>query len=50
MYACAHVCVWQYDDECGATLRLHVGLEDVEDLIDDLANGFDAMRQASSGP
>ncbi len=37
----------QYGDGFGATLRLHIGLEDVEDLIDDLEQGFAAMRAAN---
>jgi cystathionine beta-lyase/cystathionine gamma-synthase len=39
--------VHQYGDGYGATLRLHIGLEDVEDLIDDLAQAFHAMRAAN---
>ncbi|PXF44539.1 putative cystathionine beta-lyase [Gracilariopsis chorda] len=31
---------WKYGDGCGQTLRIHVGLEDVSDLIVDLHNGF----------
>ena len=31
----------------GAMMRIHVGLEDVDDLLDDLADGFDRMRAAS---
>ncbi|MEM6945339.1 MAG: PLP-dependent transferase, partial [Pseudomonadota bacterium] len=31
----------------GQVLRIHVGLEDTADLIDDLTNGFDAMRKAA---
>ena len=31
----------------GPTLRFHIGLEDAEDLINDLARGFAALRQAS---
>ena len=29
-------------------IRLHVGLEHVDDLIDDLARGFDRYRQAAA--
>ena len=32
---------WQAAGPC---LRLHVGLEDCDDLIADLANGFDRLR------
>jgi cystathionine beta-lyase len=31
----------------GPLLRLHAGLEDPQDLIDDLAAGFAALRAAS---
>lgn len=31
---------WKYGDGYGQTLRIHVGLEDVPDLIVDLHNGF----------
>jgi cystathionine beta-lyase len=31
----------------GPTLRLHIGLEDADDLIADLERGFDALRSAS---
>jgi len=37
----------QYGDGFGATLRLHIGLEDVEDLIDDLEQAFHAMLAAN---
>jgi cystathionine beta-lyase len=30
----------------GPTIRLHIGLEDVEDLIADLERGFSALKQA----
>ena len=33
-------------DEPGIVLRLHAGLEDVDDLIRDLERGFDRMRNA----
>ncbi len=36
---------WPYK---GLALRLHVGLEDVEDLLDDLDQGFAAMRQSEN--
>lgn len=35
--------------EPGPALRLHIGLEDVEDLKRDLAAGFDRMRAAAAG-
>ena len=35
---------WRYGDGYGATLRLHIGLEDADDLIEDLAHGFDVMH------
>ena len=38
---------WQYGDGYGATLRLHIGLEDVDDLLDDLAQGIAAMHAAN---
>jgi cystathionine beta-lyase len=31
----------------GPMLRLHIGLEDVEDLKSDLAAGFERLRQAA---
>jgi len=31
----------------GPTLRIHAGLEDIDDLIDDLARGFDRLNAAS---
>ena len=31
----------------GQVMRIHVGLEDTDDLIDDLKDGFDRMRKAS---
>ena len=34
-------------DLAGPALRLHIGLEDPEDLIADLERGFDAMAQAT---
>ena len=47
----ADVLTWsaphQYGDGFGATLRLHIGLEDVEDLIDDLEQAFHAMLAAN---
>jgi cystathionine beta-lyase len=30
----------------GPTIRLHIGLEDVQDLIADLERGFSALKQA----
>jgi cysteine-S-conjugate beta-lyase len=33
----------------GPTLRLHIGLEDPQDLIEDLERGFDALRSVASG-
>ena len=38
---------WQYGDGYGATVRLHIGLEDVDDLLDDLDQGFAAMHAAN---
>jgi cystathionine beta-lyase len=38
---------WHADDWC---LRLHIGLEDVGDLIEDLENGFKAMSKAQQTP
>lgn len=32
----------------GPTLRLHIGLEDVDDLIDDLARGFERLNRAQA--
>jgi cystathionine beta-lyase len=32
----------------GPTLRIHAGLEDVNDLIDDMKQGFDKMRRAAN--
>jgi cysteine-S-conjugate beta-lyase len=34
----------------GLALRIHIGLEDVEDLLDDLAKGFEAMHAAEQLP
>jgi cystathionine beta-lyase len=31
-------------DAAGPTIRLHAGLEDPQDLIEDLASGFDRLR------
>jgi cystathionine beta-lyase/cystathionine gamma-synthase len=31
----------------GQVMRIHVGLEAVEDIIDDLKDGFDRLRAAS---
>ncbi|MEC5342547.1 cystathionine beta-lyase [Brenneria populi] len=33
-------------DFTGTLIRLHIGLEDCDDLIDDLARGFDRIREA----
>ncbi len=30
----------------GTTIRLHIGLEDVDDLIDDLKAGFERLNKA----
>lgn len=35
---------WKYLDGYGQTLRIHVGLEDVSDLINDLEEGFERLR------
>jgi len=37
---------WQPE---GPTLRLHAGLEDLDDLIDDLERGLDRLRAAAAG-
>jgi cystathionine beta-lyase len=36
-------------DEQGPCVRFHVGLEDPEDLIADLAHGFASMRSLAAG-
>jgi len=33
--------------EAGPTLRIHAGLEDIDDLIDDLARGFERLNAAA---
>ena len=38
---------WKYGDGYGQTLRVHAGLEDVNDLIRDLEQGFAAMNEAT---
>mmetsp|Transcript_16134 Transcript_16134/g.32648 ORF Transcript_16134/g.32648 Transcript_16134/m.32648 type:complete len:480 (-) Transcript_16134:495-1934(-) len=38
---------WQYGDGYGATIRLHAGLEDVADLMEDLERGFTRLNEAS---
>jgi cysteine-S-conjugate beta-lyase len=35
---------WKYGDGYGQTLRIHAGLEDVDDLIRDLEAGFDRLN------
>jgi cysteine-S-conjugate beta-lyase len=35
---------WKYGDGYGQTLRIHAGLEDVEDLIADLSAGFSRLH------
>lgn len=37
---------WQYGDGYGPTFRIHAGLEDPQDLIDDIDLGFNRMVQA----
>ena len=34
----------QYGDGYGVTIRLHIGLEDVEDLIQDLQRAFEVKQ------
>ena len=36
-------------DASGATLRIHAGLEDFDDLIADLDAGFNRLNQATRG-
>ncbi|PXF43886.1 putative cystathionine beta-lyase [Gracilariopsis chorda] len=36
---------WKYGDGYGQTMRIHVGLEDVDDLIKDLDEGFDRLNR-----
>jgi cystathionine beta-lyase len=39
---------WPREDVAGGqAMRIHVGLEAVEDIIDDLSDGFDRLRKAS---
>jgi cysteine-S-conjugate beta-lyase len=38
------VATWKYGDGYGHTLRIHAGLEDVDDLIKDLEAGFDRLN------
>lgn len=38
--SCRSVDEWKYGDGYGQTMRIHVGLEDVDDLIKDLEDGF----------
>jgi len=36
---------WDYSSPgCGLTVRMHIGLEDVQDLKDDLERGFAALK------
>lgn len=35
---------WKYGDGYGQTFRIHVGLEDVDDLIKDLDDGFERLK------
>jgi len=42
------VTAWTYGDGYGRTLRLHIGLEDVRDLICDLQHGFACMEQVNN--
>lgn len=41
--SCRSVDTWKYGDGYGQTMRIHVGLEDVDDLIDDLDAGFERL-------
>jgi len=36
--------IWKYGDGYGQTMRIHVGLEDVGDLIKDLEEGFERLN------
>jgi len=36
---------WEYGEGFGPTIRLHIGLEDCEDLKRDLEAGFKAMTE-----
>ena len=38
------VAKWKYGDGYGFTMRIHVGLEDVDDLINDLDQGFERLN------
>lgn len=38
---------WEYGNGYGQTLRIHVGLEDPNDLIKDLENGFIRLNQSN---
>lgn len=40
------VAEWKYGDGYGETMRIHVGLEDVNDLIKDLEEGFERLNEA----
>lgn len=35
---------WKYGDGYGQTMRIHVGLEDIDDLINDLEHGFERLN------
>lgn len=39
---------WKYGDGYGQTLRIHVGLENVADLIKDFEDGFERLKRANS--
>lgn len=39
------VAKWKYGDGYGQTFRIHAGLEDVRDLIDDLEQGFNVLNK-----
>lgn len=41
--SCRSVDTWKYGDGYGQTMRIHVGLEDVGDLIADLEAGFERL-------
>lgn len=38
---------WQYGNGYGQTMRLHIGLEDVDDLIKDLDDGFGRLNASN---
>ncbi|CDF37760.1 Cystathionine beta-lyase METC [Chondrus crispus] len=44
--SCRTVEQWKYGDGYGQTMRIHVGLEDIADLIADLEQGFERLTSA----